>query len=452
MSNEFSGALMEFVFRLCCTGPIDVESFDKAIVEALKHQPLLQANATIGPTHSTSYWRPATNLTPVIKWLEGDPNVGRAATDDFQPIKLENEIGFRFYGWQVQNDGQPRTEMRFVFQHACCDGKGAISFIEHVLCQYKLLKEGKCETMPRFDGDRIQVRDKHAMRSYSIIDRIWRTFIVRPKRAANMLLTKPLALDPPLEANTEVAAVVPCQCSTTLSKEVTEKLGVHAKAVDATTNLVLARELFHVLGEFRESNVPKSDGASNGKLLRMLIPFSLRNETHQFMPAANCVSMAYFETKQDLLAQDDAGSPTLIADLVKQLTFIRKWQLQYAWIESIKTYARIWPVIKLLKRSKKKGDGRQVATTVLSNFGRVFSGGILASDQGKIKIDSLEIDTVHVVLPCTTKLSINFSVNFYAKRLTLDVSYLPSRVTRQTAQQLLESWRNRVLEALQQHS
>lgn len=455
MSNEFLGSVIEFAVRLCSTGTVDVERFNTAIVNALKQQPLLQANATIGATHSSSYWRPASNLTPVIKWINGIPADGRAATDDFQPIDLKNEIGFRFYGWQFSVDAQPQVEMRFVFQHACCDGKGAIHFIEDVLCQYKLLTEGKCDAMPSFDSDRVLFRDQHILRSYNIADRIWRTLVVRPKRVANMLLTRPLSLNTRSATNSQALAVVPHQCSATLDQATTEKLGVYAQSTGATTNLVLARELFHVLSGHIESYAAKDATSRGSNLLRILVPYSLRNETHQSMPAANCVSMAYLETAQDSLIQDGAENSLLLADLVKQFAFIQKWQLQYSWIEAIRTHGRLWPLIRLFKRRRKKKSGRrgrQVATAVLSNLGRVFSAGCLLNGKGKIKIDSLEIETAHLILPCTVKLSTNFAVNFYGNRLTLDVSYLPSMIARETAQELLDSWQSRIEEVTIQNS
>ena len=456
MSNEFLGSVIEFAIRLCCTGQVDTERFNTAIVSALKQQPLLQANASIGPTHSSSYWQAAADPAPVIRWLDGKPAIGRAALEDFQPINLEREIGFRFYGWQFQIDGQPQTEMRFIFQHACCDGKGAVSFIEDVLCQYKLLKEGTCSALPKFDGNRILLRDQHTLRSYPLADRIWRTFVVRPRRAANMLLTRPVSMHCTTNDSPDVSAMVARQCSVTLSQEATEKIGAYAHSLGATTNLILARELFHVLGDYLKTNSTDANKSLTSSLVRILIPYSLRNERHQFMPAANCVSMAYLETKLDSLCQESQESSPLLEDLMEQFAFIEKWQLQYAWIEAIRAYARLWPLIGLLKRGREKSVGRpvgrQVATTVLSNLGRVLSGGCLPNCKGKIVVDSLEIETVHLILPCTDKLSVNFAVNFYRDCLTLDISYLPSMVTRETAQDLLDSWRCRILDTVERGS
>ena len=452
MSNEISGSLMEFVIRLCCTGPVDVAMFEESIIAALKHQPLLQANASIGPTHSSSHWRPASDRTPIIQWLAGDPAFGRAIMEDFHSIELENEIGFRFYGWQYQDGGQPQTEMRFVFQHACCDGKGAIDFIEHVLYQYRFLTEGQSEkASPCFDAKSILDRDHRTPHSYTLPNRIWRALVVRPKRAAKMLLARPLSLRSTCETDDAATGKPARQCSATLDRSATKKIGDYARTIGATTNLVLAQQLFHVIGNYLEQSVVESNGSSNNRSMRMLIPFSLRNETHQHMPAANCVSMAYLEADQNLLIQDGKENPQLLADLVQQLAFIRKWKLQYAWLESVKLYARLWPLLRRFKSNQKhngkEANSRPIATTVFSNLGRVFARDeLLPTCDGKIKIGSLQIETVHLVLPCNADLSINFSVNFYGDRLTLDVSYLPSQVTQETANGLLDLWQRRILD------
>jgi len=80
----------------------------------------------------------------------------------------------------------------------------------------------------------------------------------------------------------------------------------------------------------------------------------------------------------------------------------------------------------------------------------VFSGKFLTDVEGKIRIDTLEVETVHLILPCTAKLSINFAVNFYCNRLTLDISYLPSMFGKETAQELLDKWQNRILELVKE--
>ena len=452
MTDVTAPSPMEFVIRLCCIGEVDTNLFTEATLCALKQQPLLQANASLGPTHLTSFWRPASNTVPVIQWLDGDPSIGRGYPDSFLPIDLETEIGFRLYGWRFNIDQEPRMELRFVFHHACCDGKGSLDFIAQVLQNLSRMVDGQsADTTSRFDKQSVLKRGCSQRREISLLNRIRRTLIVRPKRAANMLLIRPRSLGSKFTCGAEKPALQnlfadpPRQCSTTLDQTTTRQLGVFAKSHSATTNTVLARELFHALNECAGCATSDPD---RKRALRLLIPFSLREERHVRMPAANCVSMAYIEANQSLLDQDGDDNPVLLTDLVRQFKNIRHWNLDHAWNETIETYAKLWPLIKPFKRLKSSKRSQQnrrpIATTVMSNLGRVFKHEDCVNHEGEFSVGSLTVKTVHLALPCNADLSMNFAVNFYCNRLTLDVSYLPSIVSRSTAQNLLDSWKSRI--------
>lgn len=443
MTNDFLSSPMEFVIRLCCVGEIDEAKFAAAISNALKQQPLLQANADVGPTHRQSYWKPAANVAPSVQWLDGDPNQGKGYPDDFETIDLRDEIGIRVYGWQYEVDGQSRIEIKFVFHHACCDGKGAVGFVEQVISEYQLLLG---ETLDRnavsLDCERILDRDRRQPYSFGMIDRVKRALLVRPKRVINMLFRSPAKLCWRPESTNELFADPPRLCSVTLDAETTKRLGAFAKSHAASTNAVVAAELFHVLNDCLTD---LNGSAAKTNLLRIMIPFSLRDERHDQMPAANCVSMAYLEMQRDAI---DRG---MLANLQQQMVFIRKWKIQYSWIEAIESYARFWPLIRVIKRFQKEDKAtRQVATAVMSNLGRVFDGACGSESCGKLKAGKLEVETVHLVLPCHENQSVNFAINFYRDRLTLDVSWLPSLVSQQTAQSLLNDWQQRILAVAKQ--
>ena len=450
MSEITSRSPMEFSLSLYCTGEIDSALFSQAVLIALKDQPMLQANASVGSTHRESYWRPAADVGPVIQWLKDGESIGSGYPSDFQPIDLEHEIGFRLYGWRHTIDGQPQIELKFVFHHASCDGKGGLGLIGQSLLNYVCLLEGKPTNDSGFDNQLLLRRSGSAVGNGNIAKRIWRTLVVRPKRAAQMLLSRPRLLTKVPEQTQELFAKPPQLCTTSLDLETTKRLGDFAKSHGTTTNIVLARELFHTLNEdLKSANV--IDDANDKRNFRVLIPFSLRDESHLRMPAANCVSMAYLEARQELLEQDSNENPVLLQDLTRQLAFVRRWNLQYSWIESIEEFAKFWPLIKLFRRRKKcetdvQSSERPIATTVMTNLGRVFHGHSIERDGpgDRVKCGPLKVDTVHVALPLKTTITISFGVNFYRNRLTLDLAYLPSVVSEERALRLLDNWRRRL--------
>ena len=464
MSDRVSASPMEFVFRLDCVGVVDEANFSKAISAELKRQPLLQANATVGQTHRDSHWRPASNTTPTICWYEGDPAQGSGFPEDFVPIDLENEIGFRFYGWHFVVNGQDCIVMKFVYHHACCDGKGATDFIENTLHRYQCLMGDKTDSLSDLaavDEEQLRNRNLPAVSKLSLFDRIWRAIVIRPRRVGNMLLSKPRAFSKSTSiqngSDGDIYSDPPKHCSKEFSEGETKQLGAYAKRLSVSTNSVLASELFHTLNEHLESNSKsdndedaetlESEAESSKRALRILVPFSLRDERHHRMPAANCVSIAYLEATRKNLLDDSASNPVLVSDLENQMDFIRRWRLQYSWIESINSYARIWPIIRLLgfRSNGRSKNVMPIATTIMTNLGRVFSNGKLIDSNGEMAVKDLVVKSFHVSPPCNTNVIVNFSVNFYRNRLTLDASYLSSLLTRETAEGLLDSWKRRIL-------
>ena len=464
MNDRVTASPMEVVVRLECIGVVDVEKFAEAISAELKRQPLLQANAVVGQTHRGSYWRPASNCTPVLRWFEEDPDKGSGLPEDYVPIDLETEIGFRFYGWRFSVNDQSRVVMKFLYHHACCDGKGGIGFIEHTFHRYHALLENQNvppSGLAVIEEQQILNRNLSAAIKLPVIDRIWRALVVRPKRVAKMLISKPRLFSEKVSRSNDsdqcIFANPPRLCTTTLSEEETKQLGGLAKRLSATSNTILVRELFHVLSDCFNSDStlfighrmePKEPVVGHrSRDLRILIPFSLRDERTNRMPAANCVSMVYLEASKKLLEADSRDDSVLVSDLVRQMSFIRRWHLQYSWIESIDLYAKAWPIIKLLKFRKKSrfGNMAPIATTVMTNLGRAFVNSDLINSDGEMAAKSLVVKSVHIAPPCNATVVVNFSVNFYGNRLTLDINYLPALLTHETAERVLNSWKRRIL-------
>ena len=86
-----------------------------------------------------------------------------------------------------------------------------------------------------------------------------------------------------------------------------------------------------------------------------------------------------------------------------------------------------------------------IATTVMTNLGRAFVNSDLINSDGEMAAKSLVVKSVHIAPPCNATVVVNFSVNFYGNRLTLDINYLPALLTHETAERVLNSWKRRIL-------
>ena len=458
MTSRVAKSPMEFVVKLKCAGSVDSEKFTQAILLEIKRHPLLQANAEIGPNHSQSYWRVTSDPVPQIHWIEKVFSPEQGFPEDFEPIDLKSEIGLRFYGWHSKTELNPNLVMKFVFHHACCDGKAGLDFVEQTLIKYGSLceetgegTEEDAEIEAGLQNGEIFDRNTQAGQRLKFLDRLRRSILVRPKRVAKFLFQRPLLLNRSTSENVapeQLYEAPPRQCSIVIDKETTKALGEFSKSCNSTTNLVLARELFHALNDRFEKREADSHGSDKRGRFRLMIPYSLRDDRLHEIQVANCVSIVYLEATIPNLKQDTDDNPVLLAHLGRQMDYIRRWQLEYSWIESIESYAKFWPLIRMFKKqntSTGKPKGLEIATAAMTNLGRAFKNERWASNGGKIKVGSLEVESVHVAVPCTEKLNTNFSVNFYRDRLTLDIIYLPSLVSREAAQAILDSWAQRVV-------
>ena len=460
MTSRVSKSPMEFIVMLQCFGSVDCAKFNQALLLEINRHPLLRANAEIGPNHRQSFWRISSESAPQINWFETEYSPEQGFPAGFEPIDLRNEIGLRFYGWRCKSDLGSSVVMKFVFHHACCDGKAGLDFAEQTLIKYGSLCAGCDEGTDakiaiEHSRDTISDRNTRAGRKLNVANRLFRSIVVRPKRVIKFLFQRPVLLNCQAVDCSKVDLEKlydspPLQCTFTFDERTTKSLGEFSKSRNSTTNLVLARELFHTLNE-REDDAGDSgvsEGSSRRGRFRLMIPYSLREDRRHQVQVANCVSIVYLEATQRSIAQDSLSDPVLLNDLGRQMFYIRRWQLQYSWIESIESYARFWPLLKLLKKRKPSEDGQQsgltIATAAMTNLGRAFKNQRWADNGGKIKVASLEVETVHVAVPCTEKLNTNFSVNFYRDRLTLDIIYLPSLVSREAAQSILDTWTQRI--------
>ena len=449
MSRACSSSPMEFSIRLICAGTLSREKFERVITTALKMQPMLQANAVIGDTYRLSRWRPAENLQPKIFWMETSSALENKIPDDFESVDLSTEIGFRLYGYRyLDRQKQECNELNFLFHHACCDGKGAISFITQVLHAYERLSNQPNHTdPPHVRVDDILLRNLKRPKTLRFVERLRKSFLISPKRFLRATFRKPAAISIDYQDASESNFYnkPPKQCSLSLDIETTRQLGQFASHQQTTTNNVLVSELFRTIDCFLRGSC--RDKSNRQRPIRILVPFSLRDSKQQHMPAANCVSMTFLEANAEELA-----SKYLLKHVTCRIGLIRKWQLQHGWAQAGESYARAWPLLRIFKSRRNAAAAQHpekaIATSVLSNLGSVFKTAKLPTEQGQVRIGDLLIRSVHLALPCTAAMPATFSVNFYAGRLNLDVTYLPSVVSKADAQKLLDGWRDNILKVL----
>lgn len=424
---------MTFAVRLAFKGSICFKTLETSVLEAANSHPLLTScvrsdddSVSIFRTPPNELrWVPS-NLPPVINELSlDDSGLPLDLTPQSDRIDLSRENGFKTF--VAEHNG--KTDVHFLFHHAACDGLGGFKFAEEVLARYHAAKTSTKFPIPAFDSELLKFRNPKCKNLLTWYRRLIRSGFVLPRRLFGMtgnsfakIATN--SIDPDAKANQPVSAVLEMP-TLTLSSEETATISRNAAERQSTTNEFLLDRLCQVLFAWNQKFAANEAGK-----IRAIIPFSLRNSTHETMPAANCVSMVYV----DSLAANENDS---LAAISKQFRFIRKWQIEYSWSQIAGFAFRSKRIATLLR----KQSSRHLCTTVLSNLGRPFKHSELpVQEDGCIQAGNLILQSAHLAAPTTANTITTFGALFYASRLTLTMNYSKAKMTRDDAQDLMKLW------------
>lgn len=445
MLDEVANAPMTIIARMEASGTVDPRRFGQAILDTVVEEPLLQSQVVVGETHLDSFWIPANHLIPKIEWKS---NQGDGSEEQFQAFDLTKEIGFRFVGHIDSGTAQ----LRFVFHHACCDGLGSTGFINRVLCRYQNataeISDEKRNTHIKIEYPNrllLSKRDPKPRNPLPWYRRWWRSTYVLPTRIAGAALRKPVQISSPCPTmettGTQTAEPttypnmdrrLAAPLSLTLESSTKNQLTKTAKSRSISMHVLLMRDLVRSIQWWNE----KSESV-NGKTIRLLVPFSLRTSDHLGIPAANCVSVAFISAPK---GETDDLDP-LTNSLFRQMKYIRNWQIDYSWSQSIGLIASQ----RLLRPLLNRLASQQSVTTVFSNLGQVFRGSELPRRNGKLVAGDFVIDSFHLAAPCTPATYATFAVNFYGDQITLDMNFLTNRINPTDAKSLLSKWQQTLL-------
>lgn len=441
MLDEVAKAPMTIIARMEVTGTVQTQQLGQAILDTVVEEPLLQSHVVVGETHLDSFWIPAENLLPKIEWKLDQ---GDGSTEQFQAFDLTREIGFRFVGHIEPG----KSQLRFLFHHACCDGLGSMGFIDRVLCRYQ---NATNENSDEKQNAHIKIeypnrlllakRDPKPQTPMPWHRRWWRSTYVLPTRIAGAAFRKPVQISSSLQATetagTQTAGIdadrqLPLSLSLTLEPSAKNQLANVAKSRSASMHVLLMRHLIQAVQQWNSQSE-----SMQGSTIRLLVPFSLRTSDHHGMPAANCVSVAFISASKDETGVVDQLSESLS----RQMKFIRNWQIDYSWSQSIRLLASQ----RLLRPLLNRLASQQSVTTVFSNLGQVFRGSELPRRNGKLVAGEFVIDSFHIAAPCTPATYATFAVNFYGEHITLDMNFLPNKINPADAKSLLSKWHQALL-------
>ncbi len=425
MANASGRSALTFFIRLGFTGELDSGALRFAIDRAVRLHPLLSSHVRFT---RRPRWQPLPDSRPYVSIAESEQSLEFPGSES---IDLESEIGVRV--WVRHHDGQ--VEMHFQFHHACCDGLGAFRVIEDVLRLYgEAVSGGSGDALvPPSTDVAISLRTTCPSNKLGIGRRILRKTIVLPRRITKLFFQSP----DPFMSRPQVGGV-PQEATALLripshvfDKAFTQSLVQAAKSVGATLNDLLIRDLFLTIYDWNERL-----RAGTSKEIRLLIPFSLRTKQQPSMPAANCVSMVYMSADRRALKQP----MRLLTSVTAQRKFIRKWQIEHSWNQT----AALIALSPFAGRWFQRMGKRRIATSVLTNVGKVFRETGIPETDDQIQCGNLMLTSVAMVPPVDDTTPLTFGCNIYAERLSVAVNYRREQFSETDAKGLLEDFVNRL--------
>lgn len=410
---------MSIPVELIFGGDVDLVRFQTALEQTVERHPLLAAKAV--ETGGKLAWQQT--ASPEIRWEA--PPVRPPFIDLFQ------ECGTQIFGIQTDQG----LELTLFVHHSLADGLGIAQVVEDWMRLYQIalnqtsapdpMAKGEClssGTPPLIEPapiavERLQTRGRFGMN-------LWK-YMIRPVQELCGLLGtyeyfshRPVPLSKKIETerNSEADQEVDRNCPSTVARrryqlDVTEfqELIKLSKATKFPVNdILLSAIYFSCYRWLTENRTGESDG-----YIRTMIPMNMRSVRDETTPMCNIVSMTFLDRRPGRYKS------------LKQLA-------RYIWLEmkAIKVMRLGLTFIHLIRYFRKRNrlnellrNDRSVATTILSNMGKLFAGSPLKNSSGALEAAGLELKSIKVFPPVRPYTWLTTLVSSYAGTMDISVSY-----------------------------
>jgi hypothetical protein len=419
-----------FFLRLGFAGIFDRPAFHSAVDTALRRHPLLRACVRASAKERLE-WVSAERPGPLIRWKADQ---GPCTSVTAPRIDLRHETGLRIFLGQQQD----RTEMLLQFHHACCDGFGAVQFVEDLLAAYHNSMAGSLQqiALPTLDAGRLRLRGKFGLSPLKYLLRahkelagalgVLEYFVLRPVPLLSRQGRSPA----------EVAGGQrPASFTHSFTPAETQQLRRATRHLGCTVNDLLLRDLFLALQEW----IVQHDPESATGWCRIMIPTNLRLPADAVMPAANVVGMVFNDRRPRKFS-----SPRRLMNLLRtEMKFCKRWRLGLSMIHMLCLVRKFRGGLERVLPTD-----RCLATSVLSNLGHLAGGTRLPRRDGQIVAANVTLQRVELLPPLRPMTHASFGAVSYAGRLNLSLSYDPRYITPQDGRQLLRGFTQRIQTSL----
>lgn len=416
---------MQLVFQ----GRFEPNALQSAFEIALARHPLLAAFIRTGAKGKPE-WIAGETAQAKVHWIPpGQP----LALDVPWFLDLRREIGMRVFMREVGD----RTEMFTQNHHACCDGLGVLNFLSDFLGAYHRLRTPDAEPVPQV------ALDPHRLRDRGRFGMTWASWLARlPKDLlASLASIEFLSHHPVPVASPRIngercqasgGSLVPAVAGLTLSEEETLQIRKAARELGCTMNDLLLAAVFLTVGRWNRALVPGNEK----RVLRVMIPTSLRSPEDVATPAANIVSMVYLDRRLHRYRTPRQ----LIHSVRREMNVCKKWRLGLTLIQFIRLFRHLPGGLAPMLP-----EDRCLSTSVLSNVGDLTRCLALPVRDGRIVVGDTVLERYDVLPPVRPLTAASFGANSYNGRMCLAIHCDPYTFTPADAQNLLECYGRQVV-------
>ena len=392
---------MCFAFHMEMHGQLRRNEFFAAIEQAALRHPLLCAKLV--EESGRLFWMAVDFPDSVIEWQQVDEYPAEFRPMQF--IDLTLEIGLRV--WVKVKDDSARIMLQV--HHACCDGLGAMQFVEDVMIAYhnKVVDAAAQLTLRPLESAVLAERGK-ICQTQSLLEKP-KKLAIGIARGIHFFRHQPIQLRGKLRDNNQenAAAVGPRFHARLFEKNILPKIQQHCEDRQTINDHLLAHT-FAALFEWHNAHSRPHDP----KFIRVGIPVNLRSERHKRIPAANVVTVSFLD-RESVEVRDPAKS---VMSIHKQMMGIKQ--------RKSGTFVRF---MQFMGRKQLRGlvsSNRVYFSAMHSNVGEVWQDSRLPRDsQRRICFGDLVLNEVAVQAPVRKTMPVFFGAYSYAGRLHSIFSY-----------------------------
>jgi len=420
---------MAFFGELRFAGNLRREAFTKSVAAATDRHPLLRA--VVRRSGTQAEWAPLpADMLPTIDWGEG---ATVDMPDDLGFIDLTSQHGVRF--WVRVCDGT--TYLLVQFHHACCDGHGAMRYLEDVLTAYAGLtnpSDGAAPTWRATDVSRLKRRGVFTRPAApSDVARRW----WHPLRDAwRFHMQPPSPLAPSRSTADRRFGKFPGTISRFFDDEESRTIRQRVTNRDGTTNDAAVTAILRTLRDWNRLH-----GTDRGRL-RVLVPMDLRTRGDELTPAANRMTFSFLT--RNVREIDDPVR--LLASVRDETQYVKRTGTGLEFLDAISFLRQRGWMQRVI------GSRRCLATAVLTNMGdptRRFYHRFprLA---GKCVIGDVVLQSITGSPPLRPLTNVGFGIGTYAGLIVINTRCDPHAFTPADTETIAAMFDERLLDRKQQ--